>query len=139
MISCLNTGFRTANKQSHTNYVLISKEQHWRSPANVSVNSNWVHLPPGKPREIFFERANPGYQGNFFCLNPLPRGKNDGRIPRGGAKFFRTRRNCSLSLQKILKKTTRQYKFFYLESLTKPLYFKLKQSLISNLDIQLRQ
>ena len=36
----------------------------------VSVNSNWVH-PPGK----FFERANPGHQGNFYLSNSLPRGK----------------------------------------------------------------
>ena len=67
---------------------------------------------PGKPRENFFERANPGYTGNSFWLIPLPRGKNDGRIPGGGAKFSQTRRNCSLSLQKILTKTTRQYNFF---------------------------
>ena len=82
---------------------------------------------PGNPGENFFERANPGYPDNFFYLIPLPRSKNDGRIPGGGAKFSQTRRNCSLSLQKILKKTTR-VQFFYLESLTKPLYFKLKQN-----------
>ena len=70
----------------------------------VSVNSNWVHPPPGNPRENCFERANPGHPGNFFCLIPCPGAKNDGRIPGGGAKFFQTRRNCSLSLQKILKK-----------------------------------
>ena len=72
--------------------------------------------PPGNPRENFFERANPGHPGNFFCLIPCPRAKNDGRIPGGGAKFSQTRRNCSLSLQKILKKikkTTRQYKFLF--------------------------
>ena len=95
----------------------------------ASVNSNWVHLSPrGNPREIVFERANPGHSGNSFCLISLPRGKNDGRIPGGGAKFSETRRNCYLSLQKVLKKTTRHYKFFYLGSLTKPLYFKLKQN-----------
>ena len=33
MISCLNTGFRITNKECHRNYVLISKEQHWRSTA----------------------------------------------------------------------------------------------------------
>ena len=32
-MSCLNTGFRTANKECHRNYVLISEEQHWKSPA----------------------------------------------------------------------------------------------------------
>ena len=32
-VSCVNTGFRVANKECHRNYELISKEQHWRSPA----------------------------------------------------------------------------------------------------------
>ena len=94
---------------------------------NVSFSSNWVHVPlPGNP-EIFLSKRIPATR-QFFCLIPLPRSKNDGRIPVGGAKFSQTRRNCSLSLQRILKKTTRQYKFFYLGSLTKPLYFKLKQN-----------
>ena len=60
------------------------------------------YIPLGNPRENFFERANPGHPGKFFCL--IPRAKNDGRIAGGGAKFSQTRRNCSLSLQKILKK-----------------------------------
>ena len=75
--------------------------------------------PPGNPRENLFERANPGYPDIFLSNSPAPGQKwwsNSG----GRAKFSQTRRNCSLSLQKILKKTTRQYKFFYLESLTKP-------------------
>ena len=60
--------------------------------------------PPGNPGENFFERANPGHPGKFFCLIPCPGTKNDGQIPRGGAKFSRTRRNCSvLSLEKSLK------------------------------------
>ena len=33
LISCLNTGFRIADKECHGNHLLISKEQHWRSPA----------------------------------------------------------------------------------------------------------
>ena len=33
LISYLNTGLRIADKECHGNYVLISKEQHWRSPA----------------------------------------------------------------------------------------------------------
>ena len=32
LISCLNTSFRIANKECHRNYLLISKEQHCRSP-----------------------------------------------------------------------------------------------------------
>ena len=43
--------------------------------------------PPGNPGENFFERANPGHPGKFFCLIPCPGAKNDGRIPGGGAKF----------------------------------------------------
>ena len=59
--------------------------------------------PQGKkPRKIFFERANPGYSRQSFCLIPLLQGKNDGQIPRGGSKFSQPRTNCSLSLQKIL-------------------------------------
>ena len=61
------------------------------------------YIPPGNSRENLFERANPGDPGNFFCLIPCPGAKIDGRIPWGGAKFSRTRRNCSLSLQKSLK------------------------------------
>ena len=61
------------------------------------------YIPPPPPRETpenFFERAN---QANF-CLIPCPGAKNEGRIPGGRAKFSLTRINCSLSLQKILKK-----------------------------------
>ena len=73
-----------------------------------------VYIPRAKPWKIFFERANPGHQGAIVLSNSLLWGKNDGRIPGGGTKPLRTRRNCSLSLQKPLKikKTTRQYKFF---------------------------
>ena len=56
---------------------------------NVLVISNWVH-PPGQPRGKFFERANPGHPGNFFGLIPCPGATNNGRIPRGGAKFSQT-------------------------------------------------
>ena len=61
------------------------------------------YIPPGKPRENFFERANPGHPGNFFCLIYCPGAKNDGRILGGGAKFSQTQRDCYLSLQKSLK------------------------------------
>ena len=61
------------------------------------------YIPPGNPQENFFERANPGHPGKNFCLIPCPGAKNDGRIPGGGEKFSSTGRNCSLSLQKILK------------------------------------
>ena len=60
-----------------------------------SIPAGYISLP-GNPRENFFERANLGHPGNYFCLIPLPLGKNDGRIPGGGENFFQTRRNCSL-------------------------------------------
>ena len=34
------------------------------------------YIPPGQPRGIFFERANPGHPGNFFCPIPCPGAKN---------------------------------------------------------------
>ena len=103
------------------------------------------YIPPGNPRENFFERANPGHSGKNFCLIPCPGAKNDGRIPGGGGKFSSTRRNCSLSLQKNplkIEKTTRQYNFLFGE-LKKPLCFRLKQNnskifKYSSLDIQLK-
>ena len=73
------------------------------------------YIPPGNSREKFCERANPGHLGKIFCLIPCPGAKNDGRIPGGGAKFSRTQRNCSLSLQKSplkIKKIMRQYNLF---------------------------
>ena len=64
--------------------------------------------PPGNPGENFFERANPGHPGKFFCLIPCPGAKNDGRIPGDGAKLSQTRRNFSvLKLAKVLKKLRR--------------------------------
>ena len=44
--------------------------------------------PPGNPWENFFERANPGHPGKFFCLIPCPGAKNDGQIPPGWGKIF---------------------------------------------------
>ena len=43
---------------------------------NVSVNSNWVHLPPGKSLENILSERIPATQ-EIFCLIPLCRGKND--------------------------------------------------------------
>ena len=59
-------------------------------------------IPTGyiRPRENFFERANPGHPGNFFCLIPCPGAKNDGRIPGGGAKFFPKSKKLLLKLAK---------------------------------------
>ena len=68
----------------------------------VSFNSNWIH-PPGQPPGNFFWASESRPPGQFFCLIPCPGAKNDGRISGNGAKFSRTRRNCSLSLQKPLK------------------------------------
>ena len=71
--------------------------------------------------------------------------KNDGRFPGSGAKFSQTRRNCSLSLQRILKKLRklRDSATFIFRELKKPLCFRLKQNnskifKYSSLDIQLK-
>ena len=58
--------------------------------------------PPGNPRENFLSEPIPAARA-IFCLISLPRGKNNGRISVGGAKFSQTRRNYSLSLQKSSK------------------------------------
>ena len=61
--------------------------------------------PRATPGKIFLsERRIPATRAIFFVQFPAPGAKNDGRIPGGGAKFSQTRRNCSLSLQEILKK-----------------------------------
>ena len=99
------------------------------------------YIPPGN----FFERANPGHPGKMSCLIPCPGAKNDGRILGGGTKFSQTRRNCSFSLQKILKKLRklRDSTTFLFGELKKPLCFRLKQNnskifKYSSLDIQLK-
>ena len=68
----------------------------------VSVNSNWVHLPGQPPGKIFLSERIKATTA-IFCLIHCAGAKNDTRISGGGAKFSQTRRNCSLSLQKILK------------------------------------
>ena len=34
------------------------------------------YIPPGNPRENFFERTNPSHPGKFFCLILCPGAKN---------------------------------------------------------------
>ena len=80
--------------------------------------------PPGNPRENFFERANPGRPGKFFCLIPCPGAKMMVKFPGGGAKFSKIRRNSPLSLQKILKK------FRKLRDSTNFLFGELKKTFI---------
>ena len=79
------------------------------------------YIPPGQPQGKFFERANPG---QLFLANSLPQGKNDGRIPGGGANF-------PLKLTKKSKRNSEKFEtvqIFCLENLTKLLYFGLKQT-----------
>ena len=93
----------------------------------VSVNSNWVHPPPGK---IFLSERIPATRTNFLS-NSLPWGqKMMVKFPRGGAKFSKIRRNSPLSLQKILKKfrKLRDSTNFLFGELTKLLNFRLKQN-----------
>ena len=47
----------------------------------VSVNSNWVHLPPGQLPGKLFEQANPGNPGNFFVKFPAPGAKMMVELP----------------------------------------------------------
>ena len=59
--------------------------------------------PPGNPGENFFEQANPGHPGKFFCLIPCPGAKNDGRIPRGWGKIFpNSKKLLRIKLAKVL-------------------------------------
>ena len=51
-----------------------------------SVNSNWVHFPPGNPWKNFFERANPGHPG-IFCVIPSPGAKMMVELPGMGQSF----------------------------------------------------
>ena len=94
-------------------------------------------------RKLLSDR-NPATRAKFF-VQSLPLGKNDGRFLGGGEKISQTRRNCSLSLQKILKKLRklRDSTTFLFGELKKPLYFRLKQNnskifKYSSLDIQLK-
>ena len=94
----------------------MQQNELWTSVMSYSFTTNKImhvmsqsfptgYTPPGNPGDNFFERANPGHPGNFFCLIPCPGAKNDGRIPREWGKIFPNQRNCSvLSLQKSLKK-----------------------------------
>ena len=66
------------------------------------------YIPPGNPGENFFERANPGHPGKFFCLIPCPGAKNDGRIPGDGAKFPKLEETVPQACKKILKKLRKQ-------------------------------
>ena len=101
--------------------------------------------PPGNPPEFFWSERILATRA-IFCLIPYPGAKNDGRFPRGDAKFSQTRRNCSSSLEEILKnyENYETVQSFYLENLIKPLYFRLTQNhskvfKYSSLDIQLKQ
>ena len=60
------------------------------------------YIPRAIPGKIFLSERIPVTRA-IFCLIPCPGAINDGRISEGGAKFSQTRRNCSLSLEKILK------------------------------------
>ena len=73
------------------------------------------YIPPGNPRENFFERANPGHPGKIFCLIPCPGATNDSQIPRGWGKIFPNSKELPHKIAENpqeIQKTTRQYKFF---------------------------
>ena len=65
-------------------------------------------LPPVNPGENFFERANPGQPGKFFCLIPCPGAKTDGQIPWGWGKIFpNSKKLLRIKLAKVLEKVRR--------------------------------
>ena len=97
----------------------------------VSVNSNWVHPPLANPWENFFEQANPGHPGKFFCLIPCPGAKYGGKIPRGWGTMLPNSRKLPLKLAKNPQEIQKNYEtvqIFCLENLRKLLYFRLKQN-----------
>ena len=95
------------------------------------VNLMSQSIPTGYiPRENFFERANPGHPGKFFCLIPCPGQNMMVKLPGGGAQCYQTRGNSPLSLQKS-SRNSRNYEtvqIFCLENLRKLLCFRLKQN-----------
>ena len=60
----MSTGFRIADKDYHRNYVLISKEQHWRSPGKKLEKENTTKLQPAG-------RKNPEVQKNLNVFRIL--------------------------------------------------------------------
>ena len=93
------------------------------------------YIPPTRatPGQIFLSERIPATRANF----PAPGAKNDGRIPQGGAKFSQTRRNCSLSLQKILKKLRklRESTILLFEELNKTFIFLTEAEPLESLRI----
>ena len=66
------------------------------------------YIPPGNPGQNFFERANPGHPGKFFCLIPCSGARNDSRIPRGWGKIFpNSKKLFCIKLAKVLEKLRR--------------------------------
>ena len=62
------------------------------------------YIPRATPGKSALSERIPATRAIFFCLIPRPGARNVDRISGDVAKFSQTRRNCSLSLQKILKK-----------------------------------
>ena len=75
-------------------------------PSYVLVNSNWLHLPPPLvyPRVNFLSERMPTNQSILLSNYPAPGPKMIVDFSGVGQNFSQSRRNCSLSLQEILKK-----------------------------------
>ena len=52
------------------------------------------YIPPGNPRENFFERANPGHPSKIFCLIPCPGAKMMVEFPGVGQNFPKLERTA---------------------------------------------
>ena len=105
------------------------------------------YIPPGQPPGSFFWASESRPPGQFFLSNSLPRGKKWWSNSQGWGKIFPNSKKLLFKLAKNPKKNKENYKtvqIFYLENLTKPLYFGLKQNhskvfKYSSLHIQLKQ
>ena len=77
----------------------------------ISVVSNWAHPPPPPPPgnvgENFFERANRGHPGKFFCLISCPGQKKWSNSPGVGQNFPKPKKLLRIKLAKVLKKLRR--------------------------------
>ena len=112
----------------------------------VSVNSNWVHPPPGNPGKIFWASESRPPRQNFLS-NSLPRGKKWRSNAWGWGKIFAYSKKLPIKLAKKSLRNSEKFEkvqIFCLENLTKLLYFRLKQNhskvfKYSFLDIQLKQ
>ena len=100
-------------------------------PTFMSQSTPTGYIPPPRatPEKNFLSERIPATRAIILSNSLRPGQKMMVEFPGVGQNISQTRRNCSLSLQEILKKLRklRDSTIFYLENLTKSLYFRLKQ------------